>query len=55
LIFVISAFSETLAFFSTSLTIYVDVKGAVKLPDVYEMKKNDRVKDVLKKAKVSEN
>lgn len=36
-------------------TIYVDVKGAVKLPDVYEMKKNDRVKDVLKKAKVSEN
>ena len=35
-------------------TIYVDVKGAVKLPDVYEMK-NDRVKDVLKKAKVSEN
>mgnify|MGYP002716024579 FL=1 len=36
-------------------TIYVDVKGAVKLPDVYEMKKNDRVKDVLKKAKVLEN
>ena len=36
-------------------TIYVDVKGAVKLPDVYKMKKNDRVKDVLKKAKVSEN
>ena len=36
-------------------TIYVDVKGAVKLPDDYEMKKNDRVKDVLKKAKVSEN
>ena len=32
-------------------TIYVDVKGAVKLPDVYEMKKNDRVKDVLKKLK----
>ena len=29
-------------------TIYVDVKGAVKLPDVYKMKKNDRVKDVLK-------
>ena len=36
-------------------TIYVDVKGAVKLPDVYKMKKNDRVKDVLKKAKISEN
>ena len=32
-------------------TIYVDVKGAVKLPDVYKMKKNDRVKDVLKKLK----
>ncbi|MGW9856572.1 competence protein ComEA [Staphylococcus hominis] len=36
-------------------TIYVDVKGAVKSPNVYEMKKNDRVKDVLKKAQVLEN
>ena len=30
--------------------IYVDIKGAVKYPNVYKMRNNDRVKQLLDKA-----
>lgn len=35
--------------------VYVDIKGAVKYPNVYKMKNNDRVKQLLDKAIVSEH
>ncbi|WP_105966598.1 ComEA family DNA-binding protein [Staphylococcus simulans] len=33
--------------------VVVDVKGAVEHPDIYEMKDNQRIKDVLNKAKLT--
>ena len=30
--------------------VYVDIKGAVKYPNVYKMRNNDRVKQLLDKA-----
>ncbi|WP_210144312.1 helix-hairpin-helix domain-containing protein [Staphylococcus sp. GDY8P94P] len=35
--------------------VYVDIKGAVKYPNVYKMRNNDRVKQLLDKAIVSEH
>lgn len=35
--------------------IYVDVKGAVERPDIYHMKPNDRVKQLLEKAHVTKD
>lgn len=36
-------------------TIYVDIKGAVKYPNVYQMKSSDRVKQLLDKAQPTED
>ncbi|BCU52455.1 ComEA family DNA-binding protein [Staphylococcus auricularis] len=35
--------------------IYVDIKGAVKHPNIYQMKISDRMKQLLDKAKVNED
>src|SRR5699024_12156658 len=35
--------------------VYVDIKGAVKYPNVSKMRNNDRVKQLLDKAIVSEH
>ncbi|WAE40611.1 helix-hairpin-helix domain-containing protein [Staphylococcus pasteuri] len=35
--------------------IYVDIKGAVKHPNVYKMNSSDRIIDLLKKAQLSNN
>lgn len=40
---------------SKTKNIIVDVKGAVEHPDIYEMKDNQRVKDVLNKAQIKQN
>ena len=36
-------------------TLYVDIKGAVKYPGVYEMNNGSRVIDVIKKAKIKKS
>ncbi|MCG7338575.1 helix-hairpin-helix domain-containing protein [Staphylococcus sp. ACRSN] len=36
-------------------TVFVDIKGAVKRPNVYEMKSTDRIKQLLDKAGVQDN
>ncbi|WP_251520375.1 MULTISPECIES: helix-hairpin-helix domain-containing protein [Staphylococcus] len=40
---------------STNDFIYVDIKGAVKKPDVYKMKATDRIKQLLAKAQAKSN